>query len=209
MSEGSWPQLPGKPPSPADPRWLDLSLGWLSGSSAAVLLTKQTSTKKNNVRNTAHFSNRSRCSITYSWQVSFVSTHISAWSHPLKSIMLYKPASSKSNFLINGFLGICGHYRVICIVCVCVCVCALLVNLFVCINTVPVRSCGGLSFADSLTCRQGDESFPSGWPPPSPALHTCKHTNIWKNSVIDTYELQSYFVILTHGSHVICMICVM
>lgn len=68
-------QLPGKPPSPPGPWWLDLSLGWPSGSSAAV------------------------------------------------------------------------------------------------------RSCGGLSSVDSLTCRQGDESFPSGWRPPSPALHTYKHTN--------------------------------
>lgn len=42
----SWPQLPGKPPSPPDPWWLDLSLASPSGSSAAVLLTKQTNTKQ-------------------------------------------------------------------------------------------------------------------------------------------------------------------
>lgn len=83
-------------------------------------------------RNTADFSNRSRCSITYSWRVSFVSPHVPSWLHSLRSITLYVSASSKSNFLVNGFLCSCGHRRAhlhrVCSVCVSVCLHAACTN---------------------------------------------------------------------------------
>ena len=47
----------------------------------------------------------------------------------------------------------------------------------VCVRRSPVRSCVGLSSADSLACRQGDESSLSGWPGPSPAVQTYTHTH--------------------------------
>lgn len=51
-----------------------------------------------------------------------------------------------------------------------------IISVCVCVPSaqIPVRSCGGLSSAGSLTCRQGDGSSPSGRPPPSPTSHTFK-----------------------------------
>lgn len=87
----------------------DDSISLLDDSPGVLQLQSQTNKyKRNSVRcsgrDATDVSNRSRCSITYSWQASSASPHISARLHCLESIMLCVSASSKSNILTNGFL---------------------------------------------------------------------------------------------------------
>lgn len=125
------------------------------------------------MNNTRCLSAWSRCIITYLSPAVLLHHMLLLGFIPPNQFYLMWPPPQKSHFLISGFL------------CVCVCVYGQLASLCVSVYTmhhqatslcaqIPVRSCGGPSSADSLTYRQDDESFPSGQPPPSRALHTWK-----------------------------------